>query len=257
MWVFSVNEPVESVIKSMLAEAVSKASISIMNNHIYKFDDKYYVQKNEGSIGVTFTGVAAEIKMLRWCLKLKQKLQQLNIKNHLQTRLVDDITMIPEIIKPGMKYENGVLVHCNEKEKEDDNIADDIRTMSIIQEVANEIDDDIKITYDVPSKHSDKMVPILDLKVRINDEGYVEHVFYRKPMATNILTHKDSALSNKTKFTILTQECLRRMHNTSENVDKTTKVDILYEFMKDLKIFGYDENERLNILRGGIKFFPT
>ena len=221
LWIFGENEPVESVIKDMLAESISKACILIMNNHVYKFSEKFYVQENEGSIGVTFTGIAAEIKMLRWCLKLKVKLQKLNIKNHLQSRLVDDITLIPESIKPGMKVVDDKLVFCSQKEKEDRDISDDIRTMTIIQEIANNLDKDIKVTFDVPSLHSDKMVPILDLKVRMNEEGYVEHIFYRKPMASTLVTHKESALSTNSKFTILTQECFRRLHNTTDNVSIT------------------------------------
>ena len=75
--------------------------------------------------------------MLKWCQKLKVKLHELDIVNHLQTRLVDDITLIPEVIKPGMKFENGEMVFSHDKEKEDLNIDDDFRTMKIIQEVAN------------------------------------------------------------------------------------------------------------------------
>ena len=75
----------------MLSEAIAIAFKLMMDNHIYKFDNKYYVQSNEGTIRVMFTGVASEIKMLKWCLKLKEKLKKMNIMNHLQARLVDDI----------------------------------------------------------------------------------------------------------------------------------------------------------------------
>ena len=119
----------------------------------------------------------------------------------------------------------------------------------------NRIDDDINITFDVPSANSDNMVPVLDLKIRINEQGMAEHVFYRKPMASCLLTHKESALSNKAKFTILTQECFRRVHNTSDHVDVNTKVKILNEYMRNLKASGYNEKERENILLGGIMTF--
>ena len=131
---------------------------------------------------------------------------------------------------------------------------DDHRTMKIIEEVANSLDD-IKVTFDVQSLNCDNMVPILDLKVKVNDKGYVEHVFYRKPMATHLLTHKDAALGNRTKFTILTQECFRQIHNTSDNVCINMKVAILDEFMVDLKLSGYDEDERENKLVGGERRF--
>ena len=83
-----------------------------------------------------FKSVASEIKMLKWCLKLKEKLKKMNIVNHLQARLVDDITLIPEVIKPGMKVVDDELVFCSDKEKEDKNIEGDMRTLTIIQEVA-------------------------------------------------------------------------------------------------------------------------
>ena len=143
MWIFSEIEPGIHMIKCMLSEAVSIACKLMMDNHVYKFDNKFYIQSNEGSIGVMFTGVASEIKMLKWCLKLKEKLKKLNIVNHLQARLVDDITLIPEVIPPGMKIKNDELVLCRDKEKEDKDIEEDVRTMKIIQEVANHIDADI------------------------------------------------------------------------------------------------------------------
>ena len=107
----------------------------------------------------------------------------------------------------------------------------------------------------MPSLNNDKRVPILDLKVKIDEIGNVEHVFYRKPMATSLVTHKESALSNQTKFTILTQECFRRLHNTSDSVDITTKVTILNDYMRDLKHSGYNEKDREVILSGGVKTF--
>ena len=51
---------------------------------------------------------------------------------------------------------------------------------------------------------------------------------------------------------ILTQECFRRLHNTSEFVEPEIKEGILNEFMADLKLSGYNEKDREIILRGGI-----
>ena len=86
LWNFNNDIPAESVIRSMLAEAIAITCRLIMNNHMYKFGDSYHVQENEGSIGVKFTGIASEIKMLKWCQKLKTKLQKLKIVNHLHSK---------------------------------------------------------------------------------------------------------------------------------------------------------------------------
>ena len=54
---------------------------------------------------------------------------------------------------------------------------------------------------------------------------------------------------------ILTQECFRRLHNTSEFVEPEIKEGILNEFMEDLKLSGYNEKDRENILKVGINTF--
>ena len=97
------------------------------------------------------------------------------------------------------------------------------------------------------------MVPILDVKVKLDDEGKLIYKFYQKPCVNRQVVNKNSAIPLRTKFTILTQECFRRLHNSSDELDMCTKCDILSEYMKDLKISGYNEHERKFILEGGIK----
>ena len=56
---------------------------------------------------------------------------------------------------------------------------------------------------------------------------------------------------------ILTQQCFSRLHNTSDQTDESTKVELLNSFMQELKSSGYSEAERLNILQGGINTFKN
>ena len=100
------------------------------------------------------------------------------------------------------------------------------------------------------------MVPILDVKAKFNNESKkIEYKFYRKPMVNRLVMHRESALSMKSKITILTQECFRRLHNTSKDISLETKVEILNDFMEDLNMSGYNERERELILTGGIRTF--
>ena len=144
--------------------------------------------------------------MLRLCKEFKRKLEDLNIKNNIQPRLVDDITLLPEVIKPGMRLEEDRLVYHKDKEVEDKLLEDDVRTMKIIQAVANKIDKNISVSFDVPSLNEDKRVPVLDVKMCVNSSNKIEYIFYIKPMTNKMVTHKDSALSRKSKFTILTNK---------------------------------------------------
>ena len=206
-------------------------------------------------MGAKFTGVAAKIYMLLWCVKLSKRLKDINLVNKMLNRMVDDITMMPKIIEPGTRYVNNKLIVHNDKIEEDKSIPDDIRTMKIIQIIANNIDPTIKVTFDVPSNHDDGRVPILDVKIRIDEKGRAEHIFYKKPVANRLSTLKSSAYSMQNKMNILTQECFRRLHNTSDFVETEIKVKIINEFMEDLKLSGYTEKDRENILIGGVNTY--
>ena len=189
--------------------------------------------------------------------KIERKLETLKIGNEIHSTFVDDITLAPEIIKPGMKLEDGKLVHCKVKENNDNSIPGDMRTMLLITEIANRIDPIIKVTFDVASNYDDNMVPILDVKVGLNKDGKIVYKFYRKPIASKLLTHRNSAMSMNKKMEIVTQECFKRLHNTSDLMDSETKISLLTEFMRDLKSSGYNESERETVLEGGIKTYAN
>ena len=74
-----------------------------MNNHIYKFDNKLWAQKDLSSIDVKATGDLGEIQMLIWC----KKLEELGIENAMRVRFVDDITLLPKVLEPGVELKDG------------------------------------------------------------------------------------------------------------------------------------------------------
>ena len=99
--------------------------------------------------------------MIKWIKELSLRLEKLGIKNQFIPRYVDDISMCPNVIPPGWKFRNGKLLFDESEVNKDKEIHDDKRTMEIIKEVADEICENIEVTYDVPSNHHDKKVPIL------------------------------------------------------------------------------------------------
>ena len=253
-WIFEKVSNDENDKKKLFAEVLAICVEIVMNNHVYKFKDKIILQKDEGGMGVELTGVLADLKMLIWGLTFKEKLVHMNIENDLDDRYVDDITLLPTVLPPGLKFEDDKLVLCEDKIKEDSEIPGDIRTMKIIQAVANSIDENIKVTFDVPSNHDDEKVPILDLKVNLNkDNRKIEYSFYKKPMAAKVVIMKNSAMSSNVKYATLTQQCFKRIHNTCESTPFEIKVELLNQFMFELWRSGYDEKERLAIMQGGYR----
>ena len=72
--------------------------------------------------------------------------------------------------EPGLIYRNNIIILDKQRVYEDSKIPGDERTMILIQTIANSIDKQIKVTFDVPSTHKDGYVPILDLKVKLNND---------------------------------------------------------------------------------------
>ena len=59
--------------------------------------------------------------------------------------------MIQQIIPEGMRLINGKIIFKEDKVDEDKLVPGDKRTMKIIKEIADSIDDDITVTFDTPS----------------------------------------------------------------------------------------------------------
>ena len=131
--------------------------------------------------------------------------------------------------------------------------------MNVIKDIANSVDPMIKMTVDAPSCHNNNKVPMLGVEVWLEeyDNNKIYFNFYQKPERNRLVTMKSSALPQNQKMNILTQETFRRLYNTKEEIDSDTKTGILNKFMVDLKISGYNERERFNVLKAGLKTYEN
>ena len=93
---------------------------------------------------------------------------------------------------------------------------DDKRTMELIKDVANSIEDMIQMTIDVPSSYMDGKVPMLDTKVWLNNEdnNKIYYKFHQKEMRNRLVILKKSALTMNQKTNILTQETFQQGRST-------------------------------------------
>ena len=124
--------------------------------------------------------------------------------------------------------------------------------MNVIKDVANNIDPMIQMMIDVPTNYDDRKVPMLDLKVWL-DSDKILYQFYEKPTKSRQVMMKSSAMPMRKKMETLTQGVFRRLHNTHVSVKEDVKTSILNKYMEDLKLSGYDEKDRYNVLVGGFK----
>ena len=77
--------------------------------------------------------------------------------------------------------------------EQDKEVAEDLRTMNLLKDISN-ITACVQYTVDCPSLQPDGRVPVLDLKVSIED-GKIVHDFYEKPCASKYVIPFSSAHS--------------------------------------------------------------
>ena len=106
-------------------------------------------------------------------------------------RYIDDVNAVTEAVPPGTEYTAGKLVVNPEKAERDSTRPEDLITMEVVRDIANDIDDMIKFTIDVPTNHSDGKMPVLDLKVWLEDNK-IRYTFYEKPMKSSKVIEKNS-----------------------------------------------------------------
>ena len=115
----------------------------------------------------------------------------------------------------------------------------------------------IKLTVETPCNFEDGKMPVLDLKVNVNEDemNRIDFEFFSKPTKNPRVILADSALSFSKKRTILTQECLRRLRNTKIELGPEVQRKHLSNFMLQLKNSGYIQKFRRDVLDSGLKAF--
>ena len=109
----------------------------------------------------------------------------------------------------------------DEAKNENEGVPADEQTIKVLQTIANSVHQSIQMTINYPSRHQGGEVSMLNVKKWIQEiEGrwliVCEH--YEKEMATKSVLHATSAIPQRTKRTVLTQEMLRIMLHCSRNL---------------------------------------
>ena len=109
----------------------------------------------------------------------------------------------------------------------------------------------------MPSMHEDNKLPILDLKVWIenipNRGYYILHEFYCKNIASKSVIHARSSIPWANKRTILTQEVLRIMLNCSRKLPWSTVANHINQFMAKMQYSGYTKKFRGEVVKSALK----
>ena len=225
--------PCRQMLKQMLCKALATGIKKVMEGHVYKFNDKVLKQKNGGAIGLEMTGELAGVFMMWWDKKMKERLNEEGIKLQLYKRYVDDINIV-------------VQTKRSDDEKE---------MMEKIKSIGDKIHQSIQLEADHPTRHEDGKVPILDLKVWIDERNRIVHEYYMKPVSSKAVVNHKSAMPLRDRRTVITQEILRIVLRCSPLLPWERVKMHVEEYMMRLQFSGYDEHFRKQALNSAAKAY--
>ena len=173
--------------------------------------------------------------MMRWDKRYLKAVADAGIIMRLYGRYVDDSNQFPE---------------ARNADDTDEVIAAELK------EIANRMVDGIEMEEDVPSRHSDGKIPILDMKVLMDEDGQIKYQHYEKPVASKKVVSERSGHSAASKRAIQENELVRRMMNISRDLDWDTYfVPVLTDYMKRMKRAGYSKSYRKKVLKSALKTY--
>ena len=201
--------------RRLLAIAASRSVKTVMENHYFTIGGNIYKQTDGSAIGLDISVETASLYMSSWDATFLSRLNRLGIKTELYKRYVDDIVIILRGINQGWYYcvRKKKLVYDPEHPSKD--TPEDKRTVLMLQEIVNQIDDNIQMTCDTPSDNQSGRLPVLDLELFVVN-NQVSHSFYSKPVSSPYTIKYKSAIQARTKRDSLLQEGIRRYRNVSD-----------------------------------------
>ena len=234
IWTPPINpRPNKKMMKQMLCKALATGIKKVMDGHVYKFDDKVLRQKSGGAIGLEMTGELAGVFMMWWDRKMRERLSDEGVNLQMYKRYVDDINIVVQAKKTDDEHE----------------------IMEKIKMIGNKIHKSIQLESDHPTRNEDGKVPILDLKVWINEENKVVHEYYMKPVASKAVVNHRSAMPLKDRRTVISQEILRIVLRCSPLLPWERVKMHIEDYMMRLQFSGYDEKFRKQALRSAAKAY--
>ena len=193
--------------KRLIGLLTANATTLCMENHYYTIGGNIRRQADGGSIGSDLTGETARVYMLQWDKKIEDKCKEMGLKFDMYKRYVDDQVIVMRAIGRGWKYEKDKLIYDKSLELNDMR-TDTERTSQIVAQIANSIDSNIQCTIETCEMNSDGRLPVLDMKLWIENNRIV-HSFYKKKVSSPFTILKRSAISENIKKSTIFQECIR------------------------------------------------
>ena len=168
---------------------------------------------------------------------------------------VDDGRQGTDLLIRGSRYDKTRKRFVWKKELEDeDNIkdeSDEERMASVCLEAMNDLNPDLKFTVETRKDFQNGRLATLDFEVDVID-GIICYWYFQKSMRTPLVMMADSAMSDHQKYSIMTNELVRRLSNTQAGTPIEDRVKVIDQYTQQLKNSGYNWKTAREIIVCGL-----
>ena len=185
-------------------------------------------QKEGGPIGLRGTCILARLVMQIFDKKWVGLVQGGGMYLKLYMRYMDDGRALLQALKRGWRWRNNRLVYCLRWEQEDVKRSQLEVTVEAVKESMKGVTNFLKFTYETGEDYQDGWLwlPTLDSNLKVSPTNTVLYKFYEKPTTINTTILRASAMAENPKVQSLSNELVRRLLNTKEDLPKEYRAEV-------------------------------
>ena len=240
-WAFPAATPTEREKRVLLQKMTEIGVRVIFRNFVYSFGGELFLQSEGGPIGARVTMACARLVMDDWATKYRGILERSGIEVRVMKGYVDDGRQISELIIRGTRYVKELKRFLWRKDWEDidnmENKPDEVRIAEICLPAMNAVNPNLKFTVETAHDFPDQRLATLDFAVE-EVRGIIHYTYFQKSMKTPLVLMAKSAMGEQQKYSIMTNELIRRMSNVRGNTGQNEKNRVINQYTKQLKNSG-------------------
>ena len=204
---------------------------------------------------------ASRLVMQEWAEGYREVLDKSGVTRDAHKGYVDDGRQISDMMIMGSRYEKSrkrfIWREDWQREDELENLPDEVRMGRICLDAMNDVSQDLTFTVETVHDFANKRLATLDFEAEVIDcqtHGckQIIYSYYEKSMKTSLVIAESSAMGEHQKFSILTNEVIRRLSNTSKEIKSEERVAIINTLTRQLKNSGYGRKKAREIIVCGL-----
>ena len=213
----------------MLVTLLIKVSLlALMDSTCYAFGGKIFKQLWGAGIGLRASACMAKIVMGLVDKMWTNTQTTWSLKVYMYFRYIDDLRIFLHPISEGWIWGDTGWEYTGMT----DGRSATERTKQELAKSLNDVTDFIQFTTEGEEDFVDLFLPTLDFQTQVQESGTILYKFFSKPMANNITIQYGTGLAKNVIFSALRQELIRRMVNSSVELDWEERLSIVGDFVQ-------------------------